>query len=100
MGSMSRVPRLIAVSFALLVPLGIAGTAAATPPVAVTGQVTDSVDVLTPSQESQVQASLDKLQSEDGTQLYVVYVDSFDGLSGKDWAAQSFHKAGLGNKDV
>jgi hypothetical protein len=97
---MSRLARLIAGSFVLLAPLGIAGTAAASPPVSVTAQVTDQADVLSSTEESQVQSALDDLQAEDGTQLYVVYVDSFDGVAPGTWASQSFGMSALGNNDV
>jgi hypothetical protein len=96
---MSRLARLIAASF-VLVPLGITGTAAASPPVSVTSQVTDTADVLSSSEESQVQSALDDLQAEDGTQLYVVYVDSFDGVAPGAWASQAFEESALGNNDV
>jgi uncharacterized membrane protein YgcG len=100
MVSMSRLGRLIAVSFVLLVPLGITGTAAASPPVAVTSLVTDQADVLSSSEEAKVQSALDDLQAEDGTQLYVVYVDSFDGVQPGTWAKETFQESTLGNNDV
>ena len=77
-----------------------AGPALASPPVSVTGQVTDQADVLSGSEESEVQSALDELQAEDGTQLYVVYVDSFDGVAPGTWASQSFDMSALGNNDV
>src|SRR4051794_26388194 len=97
---MSRLARLVAVSVVLFAPLGVTGTAVASPPLSVTGQVTDEADVLSSAEESQVQSALDDLQAEDGTQLYVVYVDSFDGVQPEDWASQSFEASALGNNDV
>ena len=97
---MSRIARLTAASFVLFVPLGITGTAAASPPVSVTSQVTDEADVLSSSEESEVQSALEELQAEDGTQLYIVYVDSFDGIAPGTWASQSFDTSALGNNDV
>src|SRR4051794_1814976 len=97
---MSRLARLVAVSVVLFAPLGVTGTAVASPPLSVTGQVTDEADVLSSAEESQVQSALDDLQAEDGTQLYVVYVDSFDGVQPESWASQSFEASALGNNDV
>ena len=82
------------------VPLGLTGTAAAAPPVSVTGQITDEADVLSSGDESEVQAALEELQAEDGTQLYVVYVDSFDGTEGSAWAQQTYERSGMGGDDV
>ena len=74
-----------------------AGPALAVPPFAPTEPVTDQVDAV---DDDQVQAALDALRDEDGTQLYVVYVDSFDGLQAGEWADQSFAERGMGAGDV
>ena len=97
---MRRLPRLAAVLAVLAAPVLVTGTAAASPPVSVTSQVTDEADVLSSSEEQQVQSALDDLQAEDGTQLYVVYVDSFDGVQPNTWASQAFEQSALGNDDV
>jgi hypothetical protein len=97
---MSRLARLVAVSVVLLAPLGVTGTAAASPPPSVTSQVTDEADVLSSTEESQVHKALDDLQAKDGTQLYVVYVDSFDGVQPTAWAGQAFEQSALGENDI
>src|ERR1700712_4462713 len=100
MDPMRRLPRLVAVLSVLAAPLLVTGTAAADEPFAVTGQVSDPADVLSSTEESQVQSALDDLQSEDGIQLYVVYVDSYDGAQPATWANQAFQQSTLGNGDV
>ena len=32
---------------------------------------------------------MDELEAETGTELYVVYVDSFDGTDGAEWAGRA-----------
>ena len=97
---MSRPARLTAVLLALAAPLAFAGPASAEEPLALTEQITDTADVLDSGEESDVQAALEQLQAEDGTQLYVVYVDSFDGASGGEWAQQTFQQSGLGTNEI
>ena len=65
-----------------------------------TGQVSDPADVLSSTEESQVQSALDDLQSEDGIQLYVVYVDSFDGAQPPPGRTRRSSESTLGNGDV
>jgi hypothetical protein len=90
--------RLLAVpAIGLAVLLVGAGPALAVPPFAPTDAVTDQVGVL---DVDQVQAAVDQLRDEDGTQLSVVYVESFDGLSGGAWADQAFDERGMGAGDV
>jgi hypothetical protein len=48
-----------------------------------------------------VRDALDALYDERGTQLFVVYVDSFDGAgSDQDWVNESAERSGLGDSDV
>jgi tetratricopeptide (TPR) repeat protein len=73
--------------------------AAATPPFDVPGQITvsqDAADVDT----GEVQDALDQLRSENGTQLFVVFVDSFDGAQGKAWTEETAQVSGLGTNDA
>ena len=98
---MRVLPRLLAVPAIGLATLLLgAGPALAVPPFAPAERVSDEVDVLDGGEETEVQAALQELQSEDGIELTVVYVDSFDGLSGAAWADQAFDAAGLGANDV
>ncbi|MCZ2825497.1 MULTISPECIES: TPM domain-containing protein [unclassified Modestobacter] len=92
----------------LLVPLAVgvpavlltAGPALAAEPFAPTEQLVDEADVLDGGEESEVESALQELQAEDGTQLYVVYVEDFGELSGPEWAADAFDVAGLGTNEV
>jgi uncharacterized membrane protein YgcG/tetratricopeptide (TPR) repeat protein len=92
--------RRLTVVLGVLMFLGVtAGPAAATPPFDVPGQVTvseNAADVDT----GRIETALDELQTEAGTQLFVVFVDSFDGASGDDWTAQTAQISGLGGNDV
>jgi hypothetical protein len=77
-----------------------AGPALADDPVALDGQISDQADVLSSGEESQVQDALDQLQSDDGTQLFVVYVDSFEGMDTGQWLQTTGDLSGLGGNDA
>ena len=68
-------------------------------PFNVTEQITDRAGVLGGEVEA-LQTTLDDLRSEHGLQLFVVYVNSFDGASGETWAQQTFAESGMGGDDV
>src|SRR3954454_17768217 len=77
-----------------------AGPAVAVAPFALSDQITDQVDSLG-SSPSDVQDALDQLRKDKGIELFVVYVDSFDGANGQTWATQTLHASGLsGNQAV
>ncbi len=84
----------------VLLALGLfslGGVAAhADPPIDVNGEITDNAGVLSSGEEAQVQKALDNYQEATGFQLFVVYVKSFDGLSGAEWSDQTATKSGLG----
>jgi hypothetical protein len=77
-----------------------AGPALADDPLRLDEQVVDQADVLSSGDESQVQDALDQLQSEDGTQLFVVFVDSFDGVGTGEWMQSTRDLSGLGGSDA
>lgn len=83
----------------LTVVLAGAGAASAEEPFGPVERVTDNSDVLSSSEEQQVQDAIDALQ-DDGTSLFVVYVDSFDDLTPAEWTEQSYTDGGLGGNDV
>ena len=62
---------------AVLIGLGAAPALAAAP-FALSDRITDQSNVLG-GDRSEVQDAIQNLQSDTGTQLFVVYVDSFDG---------------------
>jgi TPM domain len=93
-----RLPAVL-VLLAALVLLG-GGPALAEPPLDVPAQLTDDAAVLSPSDESRVEDSLDALRSADGTQLFVVYVSSFDGVERGRWAQATAEASGLSSGDA
>ena len=72
------------------------GPALAEEPFRIDEQVVDEAGVL--GDESDIDAALDELQAEDGTQLFVVFVDSFDGLSAGEWIQQAGELSGFGRR--
>ena len=68
-------------------------------PFNVTEQITDRAGVLGGEVEA-LQTTLDELRSEHGLQLFVVYVNGFDGASGETWTQQTFAESGMGGDDV
>lgn len=75
------------------------GAATADAPVRAADQITDLVDALD-GDRARVQTALDQLRADGGTQLFVVFVASFDGLNGQTWADQSATQSQLGTRDV
>ncbi|MGB5952293.1 MAG: TPM domain-containing protein [Ornithinimicrobium sp.] len=71
-------------------------------PLDVPGQIYDSAGVLSGS-EDDIEAAFDQLSDERGLQLFVAFVDSFDGAgdnSGAAWAEATFAASGMGGDDV
>lgn len=86
--------------------LALAGTAllalsaSAVPPLTqLDTEITDESGVLG-DDEAEVQTALDSLADETPYQLFVVYVDSFDGTDGRDWANRTATNASLGVNDL
>lgn len=77
-----------------------AGPVSAEPPQDVPGSVTDLAGVLTPTQERQVADALEDLADATPYQLFVVYVDGFDGMSTRAWADSTAEASGLGRDDI
>ena len=82
----------------LLVLLG-AGPAVAEPPLRLNTQVADEVGALA-ADGDRVQEALRQLRADTGTQLFVAYVDSFDGRDGQRWADETARLSQLGTGDV
>ncbi|WP_299034289.1 TPM domain-containing protein [uncultured Pseudokineococcus sp.] len=87
-----------ALALALAPLLLLAPAASAVEPLRLDDQVTDQVGALT-GEEAQVEAALADLRAETGVQLFVVFVDSFDGLGGQQWAQQTGTLSQLGDGD-
>ncbi|CAN5436591.1 TPM domain-containing protein [soil metagenome] len=76
------------------------GVAVAEPPLRAEDQITDRAGALAGDDDASVREAFDRLREDDGTQLFVVYVASFDGLDGQTWADQSAQQSQLGGRDV
>ncbi len=77
-----------------------AGVAAAEPPLRLDDHVTDRAGALEPAQVAEVEAAVERLQAENGVDLFVVFVDSFDGVGGEEWAHQTADRSQLGEEDA
>ncbi|WP_416344554.1 TPM domain-containing protein [Isoptericola peretonis] len=78
----------------------LAVSASAVPPLPrLDSEITDESGVLE-GDEAEVQAALDRLADETPYQLFVVYVDSFDGADGPTWANATANNAALGADDL
>ncbi|MFD1652757.1 TPM domain-containing protein [Pseudonocardia alaniniphila] len=95
MRRLSLIPALLAA----LLAAG-AGVALAEPPFRLVDRVSDQAQVLGPGQTAQVNAAIQRLRAEDGIDLFVVYVNSFDGASPQAWADQTAQLSQLGTEDV
>lgn len=80
--------------------LGALPAAAAGPVTIGSDHITDQSGVLSASDKSTVQSSLDQLRSDTGLQLYVVYVPTFDNQDPVSWATATIQASGLGTNDV
>jgi uncharacterized membrane protein YgcG len=74
------------------------GPALAEEPFRLEDQVVDEAGVI--GDESEVDDALVELQTEDGTQLFVVFVDSFEGTDSDAWAESTASLSGLGGNDA
>ncbi|HET6530184.1 MAG TPA: TPM domain-containing protein [Actinoplanes sp.] len=83
---------------ALLGVLLVAAPARADQPFRVPAQVTDRAGALT--DRTAVDAALARLQSDTGLQLFVVFVDSFDGTPAQQWTDETAALSDLGTRDA
>lgn len=90
---------LLGASSAAVLALACATGAGAEPPTRLDEQITDTVGALA-GELDQVDTAIEGLESEQGIQLWVAYVDTFNGMSGQDWAAQTAELSGLGGNDM
>ncbi|SMO98702.1 TLP18.3, Psb32 and MOLO-1 founding protein of phosphatase [Geodermatophilus aquaeductus] len=88
----------LAVAAAVLLAGG--APALAEPPFDVPEEVTDRAGVLGSGDLAEVQQAVDDRQADDGTQVFVVYVSSFDGVPQGQWAQATAEASGLGSTDV
>ena len=90
----------IVASLLTALSMGFAAPALAEQPFGLTDQVTDEPDVLDAGEEQEVQDAFDTVESETGTEVHVVFVDSFDGVNRTEWANSSAEQTGLDSDDV
>lgn len=84
----------------LLMLLAAALPAAAVAPFRLADRIVDQSGVLG-SRQGDVQAAIDRLQTDGKVQLWVVFVPSFTNpTTPQDWAGQTFNASQLGNNDV
>ncbi|MBB1053902.1 TPM domain-containing protein, partial [Dietzia sp. B44] len=97
----SRTVAAVALLSAFLVSLvgWAAPSASAEPPFRLQQQVTDSAGVLG-ADTAAVESRLAELRSTDNIQLWVTYVDSFDGVPVQQWAQETARLSDLGASDV
>lgn len=89
----------LALAFLASMMLWAAPAAEAEPPSRLQQQVTDSADVLG-ARTGEVETRLAELRSSDSIQLWVTYVDTFDGIPAQQWAEQTYRTSGLGTRDA
>lgn len=90
---------LLAVVPVLAAVLLAPGPALADPPARLPAQVTDTAGALG-SGRSAADAALADLQARTGIQLFVVFVDSFDGTPAQEWTDRTAALSDLGDRDA
>ncbi|WP_166435915.1 TPM domain-containing protein [Cellulomonas shaoxiangyii] len=75
-----------------------AAPATAEPPQRLAGEVSDTAGVL--RDEAAVRAALDELADTTDLQLFVTYVDTFDGMDPVTWADTTAERSNLGTDDI
>ncbi|UJH70594.1 YgcG family protein [Ornithinimicrobium sp. INDO-MA30-4] len=90
----------VVVAAPVLVPESMLSAAHAEDPLDLPDQIYDPADALSDSDEAEALAAIQELDDDTNQQLFVAYVDSFDGLSGADWAQQTYDTSGMGGNDL
>jgi hypothetical protein len=95
------VPVLLLLPVLVLVPvlLAVPAPARADAPMRLPAQVTDEAGALG-SQAAAVDTALAQLQADTGIQLFVVFVDSFDGVPAQQWTDETARLSDLGARDA
>ncbi|OBK72979.1 YgcG family protein [Mycobacterium sp. 1274761.0] len=96
-----RIARLLSLVLAIAAAgVLLAPSAGSTPPFRLPSYVTDQADVLNGSQVTQVQQAVDELYNDRRTRLWVVYVDTFNGLGAVNWAESTRRTSDLNTDDA
>ncbi len=89
----------VVLTVALLTVLAAPAPARADEPMRLDDQLTDRVDALA-DRRDEAQAALDRLRAETGLQLFVVFVESFDGIAAEKWTSETARVSDLGDRDA
>jgi len=100
MRSSRSAARLVVVLLIALTGLLTAPTATAEPPLRLQTQVTDPAGVLSASQVAEVNAAVDRLYDGQRIKLWVVFVDTFDGMGWQEWSKQTMRISDFGDNDA
>ena len=95
-------PRVLATAALSLLGLAVlAGPALAESPFRLDEKVVDHTTArVVQGQVDEIQAAADELAGGSSLDLFTVYVDSFDGQNGNDWADATAEASGLGANDI
>lgn len=96
-GAVVRLLATLAVATGLVLAGAVA--AQAEPPTDLADEITDTADALG-GQTDSVQGALDRLAEDTPLQLFVVFVESFDGEDPVEWANEAATLSGLGVDDI
>lgn len=92
---------LAALSTALVSVALLTLPATAEPPFRVDAHVVDRTsDGVLDGDTAEVEAAIEQLRSQTDLDLFIVFVDSFDGTPAEEWANQTAETSGLGNLDL
>ncbi|MFD7022990.1 TPM domain-containing protein [Promicromonospora sukumoe] len=72
----------------------------ASPALTLTDPVTDGASALSDTERRDVLAAIGRLADESDLRMFVVYIESFDGIDPVDWANASANQSGLGAEDL
>ncbi|MGW2094474.1 TPM domain-containing protein [Promicromonospora sukumoe] len=72
----------------------------ASPALTLTDPVTDGASALNDAERQDVLAAIGRLADESDLRMFVVYIESFDGIDPVDWANASANQSGLGAEDL
>ncbi|MGV0848654.1 TPM domain-containing protein [Mycolicibacterium phlei] len=96
-----RFARLLTVLLALVTAGALlAPSASAEAPFRLPGYVTDNAGVLSAAERSEVAAAVDTLYRDRKTRLWVVYVETFNGMAAETWARNTMRASDLGTYDA
>ena len=84
----------------LLAPALSPAVAVAEPPGRLATPISDTVGALNAGDRREVEQAQAQLQSEHGVQLWVAYVETFEGMSGQQWSDQTAALSGLAGNDL